>query len=167
MHYPVANMTGANRLLIGLGWAAVALTACARDGTDALEIPRHHRLEMRFLLAATLYSFLIPLDGTLGLIDAAVLLLIFLAYVAAASRGQQHEVELVGPAAWIDARTGTRSRRTVVLLLLGYAAFAIIVSAEPFAHGLVELGRESAIDEFILIQWVPRSPPRAPSSWWR
>ncbi len=32
-HYAVANMTGANRLLIGLGWAAVVLIACARAGT--------------------------------------------------------------------------------------------------------------------------------------
>jgi len=27
-HYAVANMTGANRLLIGLGWAAVVVLAC-------------------------------------------------------------------------------------------------------------------------------------------
>ena len=75
--YPIANMTGANRLLIGFGWAAVVLVAC-RGGRTLLEIPHHHRLEIRFLLIATLYSFVIPLSGTLSLFDAAVLLGIFL-----------------------------------------------------------------------------------------
>ncbi len=29
-HYAIANMTGANRLLIGVGWAAIALIFAAR-----------------------------------------------------------------------------------------------------------------------------------------
>jgi cation:H+ antiporter len=32
-HYAIANMTGANRLLIGLGWAVVVLIACPTTGS--------------------------------------------------------------------------------------------------------------------------------------
>ena len=70
-------MTGANRLLIGLGWAAVVLIACHRSRSPELVIHPRQRLEMRYLVWATLYSFLIPLKGTINLFDAAVLLVIF------------------------------------------------------------------------------------------
>lgn len=153
-HYAVANMTGANRLLIGLGWAAVVLLACFRDGSRHLVIPAHQRLEMRFLLLATLYSFLIPINGAIDLVDAAVLIGIFFWYVAAATRGHREESELVGPAAWIEARVGNGMRRAVVAVLLAYAAVAIFVSAEPFAESLVHIGTNYDIDEFLLVQWV-------------
>ncbi len=152
--YPIANMTGANRLLIGFGWAAVVLLACRRGKTTMLAIPQHHRLEIRFLLIATLYSLFIPLSGTLSLFDAAVLLSLFFWYAYSAAQGNSGEVDLVGPAIWIDARTGNSSRRVVVVVGLVYAAAAIIQAAEPFASSLVALGSDYAIDEFILVQWV-------------
>ncbi len=153
-HYAVANMTGANRLLIGFGWAVVVLVALGRQRGTELHIQPHHRLELRYLLLATLYSFLIPLSGTINLLDALVLLAIFVAYARAASRGGSEEVALVGPAAWLDARLGERGRRGVALSMLGFAAWAIFVSAEPFAEGLVHVGRSYAVDEFLLVQWV-------------
>lgn len=153
-HYAVANMTGANRLLIGLGWTSVVLLACWRARTNSLLIPVHHRLEMRYLVLSTLYSFTIPLKGELNLIDAVVLLSLFIAYVVAATKGHRGDSELVGPAAWIDARTNPLGRRLVAAGLLVYATIAIFVSAEPFAESLVELGHGLPIDEFLLVQWV-------------
>lgn len=153
-HYAVANMTGANRLLIGLGWTSVVLLACWRAKSNSLLIPAHHNLEMRFLLYSTLYSFTIPLKGELNVIDAVVLLLLFIAYVVAATKGHHGESELVGPAAFIDAHTNTFGRRAVATFLLVYAAFAIFKSAEPFAESLVEMGHGLPIDEFLLVQWV-------------
>lgn len=153
-HYAVANMTGANRLLIGLGWTSVVLLACFRARTASLEIPVHHRLEMRFLLYSTLYAFTIPLKGELNLLDAIVLLSLFLAYVVAATKGHRSDNELVGPAAWIDSHANTAGRRLIATGLLIYAAAAIFVSAEPFAESLVELGHGLPIDEFLLVQWV-------------
>jgi cation:H+ antiporter len=152
--YAVANMTGANRLLIGLGWAAVVLVACRRGRTSLLEIPHHHRLEIRFLLLATLYSLLIPLSGTINLLDAAVLLGLFLWYAWSAAQGEPEHIELVGPAAWLDVRLGDTGRRVVGLTMLAFAAAAIFLSAEPFAEGLVEMGRGGPVDEFLLVQWV-------------
>ena len=152
--YAVANMTGANRLLIGFGWAVVVLIACRRAKTSELALHPRQRLEIRFLLWATLYSFLIPLDGTIGLIDGAMLFVIFGFYAAAASRSESEHVELFGPPALIDRHLGDTGRRISVLLLLAFATFGILISAEPFADSLVEIGRERAIDEFLLVQWV-------------
>ncbi len=152
--YAIANMTGANRLLIGLGWAAVVLIACRKTGESQLRIDPQHRLEVRFLILATLWSVLIPLDGYLGLFDAAVLLLLFAAYVASAMRGESHDSDLMGPAALVDLEFQDLGRRVWALLFFVYGGYAIWVSAEPFAEGLVHIGRNYAIDEFLLVQWL-------------
>lgn len=153
-HYAIANMTGANRLLIGLGWAVVVLIACHKAGAPAILIDRQHRIEMRALLIATAYSFVIPLNGYVGLFDAAVLLAIFVAYVRAAMRGQIHEAELFGPAAILAEEFGGFGRRAWAVVLFVFAGWAIWVSAEPFAEGLVHIGRNYDIDEFLLVQWL-------------
>jgi cation:H+ antiporter len=140
--------------LIGLGWAAVVIIACARSGESELRIDPHHTLEMRFLLLATLYSFVIPLNGVLGMVDAAVLLTLFALYVRAAMRGGFHEEPLIGPAALVDVEFRDVGRRIWALLFFLFGAFAIWVSAEPFAESLVHIGRNRAIDEFLLVQWV-------------
>lgn len=152
--YAVANMTGANRLLIGLGWAAVVLIACHRSGSGELVIHPRQRLEMRYLVWATLYSFVIPLSGTINLLDAAVLLVLFALYASAAMKGESHEIELVGPAALIEQEFGDAGRRIWAVGLFVFAAYAIFISAEPFAESLVEIGHGRAIDEFLLVQWV-------------
>jgi cation:H+ antiporter len=154
--YAVANMTGANRLLIGIGWAAVVLVACGRSRSRVLVLDPRQRLEIRFLLWATLYSFLIPLTRTINLLDAAVLLGIFLFYAYSAARGGAQQVELVGPALLIDREFGDRGRRIWAFSMFVFAAYGIVVSAEPFADGLVTIGRSRAIDG--------RS---SRSSWWR
>ncbi|MBW2445113.1 MAG: sodium:calcium antiporter [Deltaproteobacteria bacterium] len=152
--YAVANMTGANRLLIGLGWASVVLVSCWKTGERDVAIAPSQKLELRFLLIATLYSFVIPFGGEISLFDALVLFVIFVAYVAAAMRGESHEMELVGPAGMIDREFADPGRRLFSAALFLFAGYAIFISAEPFADGLVELGRERDVDEFLLVQWV-------------
>jgi cation:H+ antiporter len=152
--YAVANMTGSNRLLIGFGWAVVALIGCRRARTDEIHLDQRQTLELRFLLLATVYSFLIPLGGTISLLDAAVLFAIFVLYVAQAMQGGANEVELRGPPALIDAEFGDVGRRLWALALFAFAAFAIYISAEPFAEGLVHVGRNHGFDEFLLVQWL-------------
>jgi cation:H+ antiporter len=152
--YAVANMTGANRLLIGLGWPVVVLLACRRSKSQTLTLSPNQRLEVRFLLVATLYSLFIPLDGYINLVDAAALFLIFALYVVRASRGESPEVELVGPPALLDREFHDRGRRVWSFVLFVFAAYAIFVSAEPFAESLVHVGRNRDVDEFLLVQWV-------------
>ena len=152
--YAVANMTGANRLLIGFGWTAVVLVACWKGRTRELTLDPRQTLELRFLAWATLYSFLIPLWGSIGLWDAVVLLALFFGYLRAAIQGDHEEVELVGPARLIDVEFQDVGRRAWAVGLFVFAAAAIYVSAEPFAESLVHLGQNHDVDEFLLVQWV-------------
>jgi len=152
--YAVANMTGGNRLLIGLGWPLVCLIACARAKSTHLAVDPRQRLEIRFLLLATLYSFVIPLRDHITLFDAAALFAIFFGYVWFAMRSHSQEVELVGPAALIEDLFSENGRRVWALVMFAFATYAILVSAEPFADGLVHVGRNYDIDEFLLVQWL-------------
>src|SRR5712691_9668661 len=61
--YAVANMTGSNRLLLGLGWPAVAVLAWLKSGRSLLPLDRADFMPLGFLAIATLYSFLLPLKA--------------------------------------------------------------------------------------------------------
>lgn len=52
--YAVANMTGANRLLIGIAWPMVVALAFLRFGRRHVELEQEHGMELTVLLAATL-----------------------------------------------------------------------------------------------------------------
>ncbi len=159
--YAVANMTGANRLLIGIGWVAVVVVFWWRTGHRRVELAKHESLELSALTLATLYAFIIPLKGNLSIVDAVVLIAIFGVYAYATSRQSAEEPELEGPAEAI-ARLSVGLRRLVTIGLFVFAAAAILFSAEPFAEGLVATGRQFHIEEFILIQWVAPLASEAP-----
>lgn len=151
--FATANMTGANRLLIGVGWAAVVITYWLKSGKKAVELEPSHKIELFYLALATLYSFLIPIKGQLDLIDAVALILIFVFYMRAASKAEHVEPELEGPAAMIES-WGTRPRRAWTVSFFLLSGFTIFTAAEPFAEGLLATGRTFGIEEFILVQWL-------------
>jgi cation:H+ antiporter len=128
--------------------------ACWRTGERELALDPSQRLELRFLIWATLYSFAIPFTASINLFDAVVLLGLFVAYVISASRSDTHEVDLDGPALLIDHEFAHIGRRIWALALFVFAAMAIFVSAEPFAESLVTIGRSTEIEEFLLVQWI-------------
>jgi len=153
-HFAVANMTGGNRLLVGLAWPAIFLVFYLRTKRKAMPIVRENSVGVLFLGAATLYSFTIPIRGHLSLIDTAVMFSLFAAYMFLSSRSPPEEERVfVGPAAAIAA-LDRLPRRLVVLGVFAYAAGVIFAAAEPFAESLVDTGKGAGIDEFVLVQWV-------------
>lgn len=151
--FATANMTGANRLLIGIGWVAVVVAVWLKTRRRLVEISRDHGVELFYLLLATGYSFVLPFKATLSIWDAVVLLTIFVFYAVSAARGHHVEPELEGPSEYI-AGLGVRRRRIVTIGLFVLAGFTIFVAAEPFAEGLLATGRRFGIEEFILVQWL-------------
>lgn len=151
--YATANMTGANRLLIGVGWAAVVFTYWLKTRKKSFNLEPHHKIEIFYLSLATIYSFSIPFKKQLDLFDAVVLITIFVFYIRAASRAVHVEPELEGPSEMI-AHWGEQPRRVVTVLLFLFSAYTIFISAEPFAEGLLATGRTFGIEEFILVQWL-------------
>lgn len=162
----LANMTGANRLLIGIGWSLVVFIAFYRSrrrsaGLREVRLERAHAVEVSFLAIATLYSLTLPLKGSVTPVDAAVLVAIFVAYTVRVSRAPAEEPHLVGPARMIGAFR-TPNRRLSVVAMFAFSATVILLVAEPFAAALVATGREFEISEFLLVQWLAPLASEAP-----
>jgi cation:H+ antiporter len=150
----VANMTGANRILIGVGWALIAIVYYFKHKRKEIVLDQSQGLEISFLLLATVYSLVIPLKGTLSWVDTIMLFAMFLFYAGRAARGEKHDEELEGIAAELDRMLGNNARRLAVLLMFAFAGFVIWYSAEPFAEGLKETGKAYGVSEFLLVQWL-------------
>jgi cation:H+ antiporter len=159
--YAAANMTGSNRLLLGLGWPTIAVLAWISRGQRSLRLSRDAILPLLFLAAATVYSFTLPLKANIGLIDTLILFALFGGYAFLAAREQTEEPDLVGPAATIGALP-KQQRRLTIVSLFAFAAITIGVSASPFADGLVHTGAALGVDEFLLVQWLAPLASEAP-----
>jgi cation:H+ antiporter len=181
----LANMTGANRLLIGVGWSMVVFIAWYRvrslreqrrrgaslssyeqeklssQSGEGVRLDREHSIELAYLALATLYSLTLPLKHTITLIDALVLVGIFVAYTVRVSRAPAEEPHLVGPARYLGTFS-VAGRRIAVVALFCFSAGIIILCSEPFAEALVNTGLEFGISEFLLVQWLAPLASEAP-----
>ena len=162
----LANMTGANRLLIGVGWSLVVFVAWFRwrrrgQPQSAITLPRTKSVEFAYLAIACVYGLTLPLKESVTLLDAVVLVGLFVAYVIRVAGSPSEPPYLVGPAAWIGAFP-KRPRRVAVAALFLAAAAVIILVAEAFAEALVDTGQSLGISEFLLVQWVAPLASEAP-----
>ncbi|WP_049936927.1 sodium:calcium antiporter [Haloplanus natans] len=164
----VANMTGANRILIGIGWAGVALFTVFRNGSesdpavvnrdgflaDAVSLDRDIGLEIVFLFLATLWAFLVPFNGGIDILDMAFLVGLYVAYIAVILKGDVEADEAhVGVPAYLQ-QFPQPQRAITVLSLFAYSGLMIFTAVEPFAHGLEQLGQNIGIPSFFMIQWI-------------
>jgi cation:H+ antiporter len=160
-HLAIANMTGANRLLLGLGWPVVLFLYILAKRKKEVVLDESQRVEIFYLAMATLYSFTIPLKGSLNLIDTVILVTLFLLYTRRAAQMESQEPELVGPVKIItNMRTSRRRFATVAMFL--FAGLVIFFVAEPFAESLKALGRAMGIREFLVVQWLAPIASEAP-----
>ena len=165
--YAAANMTGSNRLLMGIGWPVVVLVSIlvARRATGRkvgqLDLDTSNRVEIGFLMFAGVAAFLIPATGRIHIAFGVILLGWFGYYLYKLSRGEVEEPELVGTAAALGALPD-RTRRIVVSALFIFAASVIVTCAKPFAESLIDAGTQLGIDRFLLVQWLAPLSSEAP-----
>jgi len=172
----IANMTGANRILIGIGWAGIALftlyralqtrdpAARDREGIldDAVTLDRSISTEITFLFLATLWAFTIPIGGGIDAIDTVVLVGIYVAYILVVLGSDiDHTEEHVGVPRYLQSWRRPRRAVTVIVLFV-FSGATIFVAVEPFAHGLEDLGTAAGIPPFFMIQWIAPLASEAP-----
>ena len=133
--YATANMTGANRLLIGVGWASVVVTFWLKARHRQVVLDRSRYIELLHLVLATIYSLIIPLKGTLSALDSFILVAIFVSYMISASKAQIVEPELDGGVGELLMQLRPNLRRSATIAMFVYAGLGIFLAAEPFAEG--------------------------------
>jgi cation:H+ antiporter len=164
----IANMTGANRILIGIGWAGIAAftvwrAAKTRDPAvekragflnSAVTLDRDIATEIAFLFLATGWAFFVPIGGGIGLLDTLFLVGLYLTYIGLVLRSDiESSDHTVGVPKYFQSWS-LPWRPMVVLTLFGYSGILIFTAVEPFAHGLESIGLQNGIPEFFMIQWV-------------
>jgi cation:H+ antiporter len=174
-HLAVANFTGANRILIGIGWSIIVLYAIYQarwggvedesieltddddDGgylTDAVSVGSSLSTEYVVLFIATLYGFFVPYLGGLGWLDTVVLVGLYIGYAyVIVKRGRETGGDQVGVAKYI-AEQSTWIRRGIVLFLFVYSGAVIVTAVEPFANALEHIGTALGIPTFLVVQWI-------------
>ena len=170
----LANMTGANQLLIGFGWPLVILLgtwrvrrtgaspAVAEMATgDTVNLTRTQNVDIAYLAIASLYGMTLFLKSTLSPFDAVVLVSIYVLYMFRLSGATPGEPHLVGPAAYIGSMPKMR-RRVINYIMFAFSAAVIVLVAHEFAVSLQELGEAIGISEFLLIKWLAPLASEAP-----
>jgi len=169
VHYAAANMTGANRMLVGLAWPVIMLLHWWRTRERAILLKPANTVEVGFLLVASLYSFVILIKNRIDVLDFGILFVVFACYLWQVGHYPEEkngdtadDDDEPGPAAALSAlRPGAQWTWMAALVLV--AATAILVSAEPFAEAIVASGRALGVDEFLLIQWIAPIASEAPT----
>ena len=170
----LANMTGANQLLIGFGWPLVILlgtwrvkrTGATPDMAEGatpttIYLTKAQSVDIAYLAIASVYGMSLFLKETLSPLDAVILIGIYIAYMVRLSGASPEAPHLVGPSAYVATLPKTQ-RRIVNYLLFAVSAAVIVLVAEPFAESLKELGEEIGISEFFLIKWLAPLASEAP-----
>ena len=177
--YAAANMTGSNRLLIGIGWSLVALCSIYQSyknlggnkktsvsvsvelAAPAVRLDPGSGVDLIILSLATLWSLVMPLMGRIAVFHGVGMLLLFGFYIWRVSGGADSEPELNGVAHDIGSLPKPK-RRALVALLLGLAMATLLAAAKPFAESLIESGAMMGIDRFLLVQWLAPLASEAP-----
>lgn len=165
--FAAANMTGANRLLIGLVWSLIVLLFWWRSRKTGVELKPENSIEIIFLLLPTVYSFVILLKDRIDLFDTVVFAAIFAAYIWRVGKLPKEDDEddeedtEVGPAAALE-ELPVRKQYAVMAVLGTFAAVAIFALAEPFAESLIATGAAHGVNQFLLIQWLAPLAGEAP-----
>ena len=91
--YAAANMTGANRLLIGLAWPLLVGLHWWRSRQRGIALQYENAVEIVFLALASAYAFIIVLKNSIGVFDFIVLGALFCFYLWRTSRAENEEEE--------------------------------------------------------------------------
>ena len=161
-HLAIANYTGAIRLLIGLGWPLIFFVAAffrRRQGKalQAIPLDDEHAVQVMATVPPLAYFVWIWYKGSIDLIDAGVLIVMYCAYLAILSRFSPQDVEELSDAPvvarWAYTRPG-KGRIVAIVGLFVVGGVMIYLTAHPFLESMLALAISIGVSEFVFVQWV-------------
>jgi len=161
-HLAIANLTGAIRLLIGLGWPMVyfvfvAGRPSATERFPSIRLGREHATEIVGLVPPLLYFAVILGKARFSWVDALVLTACYLAYLWVLFRHGAPASESLADASavsrWAYRQPGWRRPAAIAALFLG-GGLLLYLTAHPFLESLLALAGLLGVSQFVLVQWV-------------
>jgi cation:H+ antiporter len=164
-HLAIANLTGAIRLLLGLGWPMIYFVFAfsargqrkAGDRLPAIRLEREHAVEVVGLLPPLLYFLIIIWRQRITWGDAVVLIGLYVVYLWILTRNPPKAAESLAEAPavsrWAYRQPGWR-RQAAIGGLFALGGTLLYVTAHPFLTSMIALAGLIGISQFFLVQWV-------------
>ena len=162
-HLAIANLTGAIRLLLGLGWPMIYIVSAwygrkhRRARLPAIRLTTEHATEVVGLIPGLLYFVFIYLKRTISWVDAVVLLALYGLYLVALLRHPPQSVENVEDAPpvarWAYRQRAWRRPAAIGGLFL-VGGVLLFFTAHPFLESMLALAGTLGVSQFVLVQWL-------------
>ncbi len=160
----LSNFTGANRILVGVGWPLVFFVTSVfyrrkhKHFLKEINLRIEHSAEVIFFLAATVYSVLIFLRGSITIFDSIVMTVLYASYLYTVSKlphlSRKKDKKLIRgiPKAVISLKKSYTKPIIASMFLAG--GLMIYFAAEPFYSNALVLAASLGISQFLFIQWI-------------
>jgi len=166
----IANFTGANRLLTGLGWPLIMFTVVVqkrrngRTGPTSIALRKEQSVELVFMLGSSLYYLFVILRGELSILDSLVLGVTFVGYMwllfrLPTEKDGQEEVLEGPPRALMEVKSRARRLAAIVGLFV-FAALTFIFVTDAFVESIRTIAVSFLVPflgsgaVFFSIQWI-------------
>ena len=159
-----ANFTGALRLLTGVGWPMIWIVFAVshrrrgkRDPWPHIELEREHAAEVVGLVPPLAYFAWIVFKGTLDCVDAAVLVLLYAAYMVLLQRLPKRDAEDVEDVAGVARavlRLDSPRRQMAIVGLFVIGGVGLYLTAHPFLESMKAVAVSLGVSQFVFVQWV-------------
>jgi len=166
----IANFTGANRLLTGLGWPLILFTLMVQKrrngqaGPTSIALRKEQSVELIFMLGSSLYYVFVIIRGELSLLDSMILGLTFLGYMwllfRLPSDKDEPEEILEGPSRAIVNLKSVSRRVAAIVGLFIFAALTFVFVTDAFVESIRTIADSFLIGllgsgaVFFSIQWI-------------
>jgi cation:H+ antiporter len=158
----LANLTGSNRLLMGLGWPLIYVTAMTAHWIKTkrllgpIELRPEHAVEVWALIISSGYFLVILARGSFVLWDGFVLFAMFIAYLVILSKlppEEEGKEDLLAPSlALVELPKRTCVSAVAVILLISGSTMVLVTG--PFVDSMKAVAKNFHIAEFYFVQWV-------------
>jgi len=166
----IANFTGANRLLTGLGWPLILFTLMVQKrrngqaGPTSIALRKEQSVELIFMLGSSLYYLFVIIRGELSILDSIILGLTFLGYMwllfRLPSDKDEPEEILEGPSRAIVNLKSVSRRVAAIVGLFIFAALTFVFVTDAFVESIRTIADSFLIGllgsgaVFFSIQWI-------------
>jgi cation:H+ antiporter len=162
-HLAIANLTGAIRLLLGLGWPMIYFVFVlagrrrANQAFPSIRLEREHAVEVVGLAPPLLYFLVILWKQSINWVDASVLIGLYAVYLWVLMRNPPKEEENLSEAPrisqWAYRQRGWRQKAAIGGLFAVGGAL-LYITAHPFLESMLAVAAIMGIGQFFLVQWV-------------
>ncbi len=160
----LANVTGSNRLLMGVGWSMVFIVADVANrlktghGIPYIELRRETYVQVLMLMISSGYFAFVIWHGRLDVVDGVFLLAFFAVYMILLKRLPEEDAEkkedLLTMPRYLATipRPGEQFYKLVGVFIVG--GITMWAMAEPFLDSMKVIAAGVGITAFVFIQWI-------------